>query len=295
MKLRTRGPESHDTKLASSGRVKTNVKCRSLLTILLAGVLLKSGLSNSSLTSRSISHLWSLGFGNVTSESLAALNMSGTTGLIVTTIVANLPQVLLSFLYLMYNSLFTCMLLGKEWNDFAYERKYLRVSLPKGSQRSTYFLQLPYRYGVPLLITSGLLHWLVSQSIFLARIDVFDGAGAKLGDESISTCGYSNIAIIFVIVVGLLVILTGIAHGFRRYKPGIPLAGSCSAAISAACHGPPEDEKASLKPVKWGVAPQSKDEESASESVGHCCFTSLPVDFPIEDSFYAGLKSGNRA
>lgn len=52
-------------------------------------------------------------------------------------------------------------------------KKPLRVTAPQGQQRSTYYLHLPYRYSVPLIVTSALLHWLVSQSIFLVRIDEY--------------------------------------------------------------------------------------------------------------------------
>lgn len=51
-----------------------------------------------------------------------------------------------------------------------------------GQQRSTYRLQLPYVYGVPLVIISSGLHWLVSQSLFLARVTMFDSLDVKDGD-----------------------------------------------------------------------------------------------------------------
>ena len=147
-------------------------------------------------------------------------------------------QLILSFLYFLFNGICTCMLLAKEWSEYAYERKTLRVSSPIEKQRSTYFLQLPYRYAIPLLVFSGVLHWFVSQSIFLANIDVYYANGVLSPDASYSTCGYSPIAMVFVIIFGFLMILFGLTLGFRTYKPGIPLAGSCSKKISAACHIP---------------------------------------------------------
>jgi hypothetical protein len=66
------------------------------------------------------------------------------------------------------------MFLADEWSHFAKERKPLRVSSPTGL---TYFLQLPYRIALPLLVMSGLLHWLVSQSIFLAVVSEYDEIG----------------------------------------------------------------------------------------------------------------------
>lgn len=72
--------------------------------------------------------------------------------------------------------------------------KFLRVSEPMGIQRSSYFISLPLRYGIPLYATSGLMHWLVSQSLFLARITAVDPEGQDDSKHSFSTCGYSPIA-----------------------------------------------------------------------------------------------------
>ena len=207
-------------------------------------------------------------------------------GLLLTILTSNSPQIVLSFLYLGYNSLFTCMLVTEEWSGFAQQRKTLRVTSAKGKQRSTYWLQLPYRYSVPLLIASAALHWLISQSIFLARVTVLDDTGVEDPNESISTCGYSNIAIIFVIILGSVVVLVGLAHGFRKYQDGMPLAGCCSAAISAACHPPEEDNDASVKAVLWGVVDEAAGDDTGC-AVGHCSFTSFEVTAPVEGQLYA--------
>ena len=255
-----------------------NVLC--LVTLIAASMLLSIGLDF--LDSKSFSHLRKLGFGAVSSESLISISLlhhPGSGGLLTNIFVANSPQVILSFLYLNYNSLFTCMLMSSEWSGFAHERKYLRVTSPVGKQRSSYRLQLPYIYGIPLLIISGILHWLVSQSIFLARIDIFDSSEIKLTDTSISTCGYSAIAIITVIAFGSIVMIGGIANGFRVYDAGMPLAGSCSAAISAACHPRQQDEDMSVLPVKWGA-------EKDVGPIGHCSFSSFEVDMPIAGEEY---------
>lgn len=225
-----------------------------------------------------------MGYGAVTSESTINWPLTGSRGLLLAAIVANSPQVLLSFLFFAYNSLFTCMLLASEWNGYAHTRKPLRVTSPTGVQRSTYRLQLPYKYGVMLLVISGALHWLVSQSLFLAGAASFDSSEHEDKDSylSFSTVGYSCIAIITVIVLGAIVVLLGILNGFRRYKPGIPLVGSCSAAISAACHRPKEDNDAAKKPLMWGVV-------STKDGVGHCCFTSFEVTPPVVGERYGRL------
>ncbi|KAF6232072.1 hypothetical protein HO173_009666 [Letharia columbiana] len=266
-----------------------NVLCIS--TLVVTGTLLSLGLNNDQLTDRSMSHLWSLGFGNVNAETLIRMNhsqdLSGPAGVILTVLVANSPQILLSFLYFAYNGLFTCMLLAEEWSAYASKRRFLRVTSPTGGQRSTYRLQLPYRYGIPLLIGSSALHWFVSQSIFLARVNVIDSAGVEVAGEGVSTCGYSPIALIFVIILGSIVVLLGIAFGFRKARVGMPHAGSCSAVISAACHPPEADVDASSKRVMWGVVAKESF-KYRGKSVGHCSFTSLKVEAPIVGERYAG-------
>lgn len=59
------------------------------------------------------------------------------------------------------------MLVGDEWGRFATHRKTLRVTHPRGIQRSTYFISLPYKYGIPLMIANTVLHILISQSLFI--------------------------------------------------------------------------------------------------------------------------------
>ena len=222
-----------------------------------------------------------MGVGAVSTLSLLRMrsNESRSATLLSYILLGNLPQVVLSFLYLMYNGLYTCMLQGHEWSNYAHERKTVRVTSPVGKQRSTYYLTLPYTYAVPLLFFSGLLHWLVSQSLFLVSITMYDGDQVV---DNITTCGYSCIAIIFVLIVGSTLLLAGVALGFRRYKPGMPLASSCSAAISAACHPPADDVGAAVLPLMWGVVDDDID------GVGHCSFTSREVVPPVKGRLYAG-------
>ena len=117
--------------------------------------------------------------------------------------IANMPQVLLSFCYMNLNSFCTAMTSAKEWNNLAFVRKSLRVSEPRGQQRSTYFLQLPYRWAMPLIAISTALHWLLSQTFFLVRIDVFNADGESVAYKGTSgaqgtrsACGVSNSAFV---------------------------------------------------------------------------------------------------
>lgn len=159
------------------------------------------------------------------------------------------------------------MVLSAEYTDYAIHRKTLRVSWPKGSQRLSYYLTLPYKYSVPLLSASAVLHWLLSQSIFYVRIDSEPSTGGTYNrdrGDSISVCGYSPIAIIATLIFGGLMTLAFVLLGMRKYKSPVPLAGNCSAAISAACHPPANDRNAAFKPVMWGEVATEEDEDGAA-------------------------------
>jgi hypothetical protein len=257
----------------------------SLLALIVAAILLNSGIQDMSNTDiqLNLSGLWKMGFGSVDARTIInqISSASGTRELFYNVLLANLPQTILSFLYLTYNSIFTTMLAADEWSGFSYQRKPLRVTSPIGSQRSTYFLQLPYKYSIPLLAASGILHWLVSQSIFLARIEVIKDSYNP--SKLVSRCGYSCIAIIFVLFVAGCMLLGAVAIGFRRYKGNAPLVSTCSAAISAACHRPTDDEGSELLPLQWGVVTWD-----GNRKFGHCSLSSQGVSAPVLGFLYAG-------
>ena len=213
------------------------------------------------------------------------------------------------------------MLMSQEWFGFASARKTLRVTDPLYNQRSTYRLQLPYKYGIPLLLLSALLHWLVSQSLFLVEVQAYTQEGVRDGGLTLTALGYSNIAIMTTILLGGIAIVLGIGMGFRIYEGGMPLVGSCSAAISAACHQPSRDTDAATKALMWGVAVGKaggsdvkgrasgigvveggsgvlEGDNGKAGKIGHCSFTSLPAEPPREGEVYAGRASeraGGRA
>ena len=75
-------------------------------------------------------------------------------------------------------------------------------------------------------------------------------------DTNISSCGWSPVAVAIALGIGLLLILALFALGFRKYHAGMPVMGSCSQAISAACHPPRTkagEENSALKPLMYGV------------------------------------------
>ncbi|KAL6718922.1 hypothetical protein ACLMJK_003157 [Lecanora helva] len=235
--------------------------------------------------SRHISDLWDLGFGALTPFTFIYIGLprNDPAGLISNVLIANLPQFILSILYIFYNGMISTFLVQREFSKMKSIRKPLRVSEPLGIQRGSYFISLPLRYGIPLYTTSAIMHWLISQSLFLARVTAFFPNGEVDIDSSFSTCGYSPIALFIIfqaILVGICLVLGLVGIGFRQYDPDMPLVASNSRAISAACHVPPEDvSNGHMLPVQWGVV------KVDDTGVGHCAFTTA---WDVRDKAKAG-------
>ncbi|KAG4267336.1 hypothetical protein FPRO04_04948 [Fusarium proliferatum] len=238
-----------------------------------------------------IKSLWDLGFGAATELTIITgfgWEDEGDESLFWNVLVSNLPQLVFSLLYFQYNGLFTCMAVAKEWSDFGRKRNPLRVSSnPRGQQRSRYFLQLPYRFSIPLLLVSILMHWMLSQSIFIVAVETRDIMRPDYWDWSLLTCGYSPIAIIFVIVTSIFMAAAMMITACRRLPTAMPVAASCSLAISAACHQPdgiPSPE-ASLFPLQWGVM-WCQREGFSRELTDHCGFSHHAVEVPQDGRLY---------
>ena len=219
---------------------------------------------------------------------------AGNAGVIGNVLIANLPQVILSMIYYTYNSLFTCFLAGREWSSYARTRKGLRVSAkPKGQQRSTYFLQLPYRVAFPLMILSGALHWLTSQSIFLVSVQE-QVNGTPDNDDEFLTCGYSPPAILAVVIIGCFMVAIVSFFGTRTFKGGMPIVATSSACISAHCHLPERERDigAECRKVRWGVTDEIVDydqDKGITKAISHCSFSCQAVRMPDEGEMCAGL------
>ncbi len=92
-----------------------------------------------------------LGFGASTREMVAENawpSSSKGADLLQKVLAANAFQLLLSFGYILYNSILTKQLIADEWIRFLRPegKKALRVSSPVGMQRSSYTLSLPMSY-----------------------------------------------------------------------------------------------------------------------------------------------------
>ena len=195
---------------------------------------------------------------------------------------ANTPQILLSFSYFAIDRLCTSMCFAREWNSYGIDHKGLRATNPTGDQRSTYFLQLPYRWYIPLTVASGFLHWLLSQSLFLVRLEIRDTHGQIITSESQCSCGYSPISVLTFCLLFLTLLLIVLGLLLRRLTLDVPAPAHCSLAISAACHPPVDDVDPQLKPVGWGVV-----RSRFGGDIAHCSFTSEDVTAPVDGQRYS--------
>jgi hypothetical protein len=86
---------------------------------------------------------------------------------------ANGWQLLLSINYVLFNALLTTFCVEAEWQSYATKKKALRTTFPEGQQRSTYFLSLPARYGLPMQGLFTLIHWTLSQGVFVTVVESY--------------------------------------------------------------------------------------------------------------------------
>ncbi|KAJ3466644.1 hypothetical protein MRS44_004208 [Fusarium solani] len=234
---------------------------------------------------------FSIGFGSVDAAAVVTYRSVPTSTkyryrILAAVVVANLPQMIFSIIIFSLNNLLAVIYTAQEWEGFSRQRKTLRVSEPKGEQRSTYFLQLPYRIAVPFNVATGVISWLLSNSVFPLVIYSYDSLGRALKDVEVTACGFSPWPMVLAIAVGVVLIAGVCTFFFFRFVSTMPMVGTCSAAISAACHHDDGQEEVALKPVKWGAV--FVPETEGQEWIGHCCFTSSLVKRPKPGRFYAG-------
>lgn len=237
--------------------------------------------------------LGSLGFGQVSPNTLVRNFIPDTSQplsyLIKMVLIVNSPQIVFTLLYLVYNRAYTKMLAIHEWMKFSVVRRSLRVSQPSGIQRSTYWLHIPYRYSIPLIITSSMMHWVISESFFLVRVAFYDENGKPLSqngelesnDNTLTLPGYSLEAILTAIIMSGGMLLVLLLFSYREFPSDMPFIGNNSWAISTVCYRPENDKEAATKEVKWGAISHQEGEKA-----GHCCLTSFEVEKPIEGELY---------
>ncbi|KAI0156934.1 hypothetical protein GGR57DRAFT_74854 [Xylariaceae sp. FL1272] len=184
-------------------------------------------------------------------------------------LLAALPQVLLSILYLAVNAILSTFFLSHELSLFALGPRPLRVSSnPSGAQTTSLYLSLPRPISWFLLAIFAALSFVLSQAIFPTTAE----------SPRIPAIGFNTQALVVLLVLLVLLFIFVLALSLRRTvaclhtngeAKGNPLAlrgGSCSAVISAQCHYSRGEGALWLGPVAWGVV-----------DGGRCAFSGQPV------------------
>ncbi|KAI8649676.1 hypothetical protein NCS55_01468300 [Fusarium keratoplasticum] len=228
------------------------------------------------------------------------------------TMIANTPQLILSICYMAYNGLLTRMLAEFEWSRYSVAFQSLRVTHPRGQQRSTYRLQLPYRWSIPLLAVSGLLHWVYSNCFYVSNYEYRDPEWPYGVWKINRGLQFSTVAIFIGLATSISVALSPVVVAMFRLPGNMVLGASNSKVISAACHcipimstdaspnssvAPVEDtaaaghdadilEKMATRKLKWG---QVSSERSEGD-IGHLAFgvEEQEITEPIEGKPYRG-------
>ncbi|KAF1833717.1 hypothetical protein BDW02DRAFT_569698 [Decorospora gaudefroyi] len=227
---------------------------------------------------------FSNGLGQPGIQSLASFKRddTGSSGIVPTLLIANIPQLGFSILYVVYTNIWNKLVVAQEFNTLTAAKKGLRVSdRPRGMQRASRFFSLPVRYALPLMACSAALHWLCSQSFFMVRIDGVDAQAHIDEHDQLVRLGYSATGVIALIGVSVgMMVATVCTTFFRRLRT--PLGEtSMSVIISAACHIRRYEPEPWLREVQWG------DTTAVDEGgVRHCAFTTGMVDRPIVGQAY---------
>jgi hypothetical protein len=141
------------------------------------------------------------------------------------------------------------------------------------------------------------MHFLISRSIFMSRLEMYDSMGNLIETSSHSLLLYSASAVLTTVCVGAVLILLQFANAFRKLDNRMPMHGNQSAVISAMCHqqiangdATQETSDLALQPLMWGVtkSPVERVVEGSDGGIerswepGHCGFTTQIVNLPEE-------------
>ena len=149
-------------------------------------------------------------------------------------IIANCPQLWLSIGYLLWNNQITRIYMEGEWRSFYRRCRKPRISYGKSQGevgvRETRWLQLPYWLSSLLMIISTVLHWLVSQTLFVVEI---------LGTNQHPTPNYylnfSPLAIFITGATSTVLVLAITVYYFIPIRTWMPLMAGSGRVVFESC------------------------------------------------------------
>ncbi|APA05262.1 hypothetical protein sscle_01g000320 [Sclerotinia sclerotiorum 1980 UF-70] len=160
------------------------------------------------------------------SKSFVPVAQITNTQLFRTVLLANLPQFAVSILLFLFAQVYTRMLSA---NTFS----CLTNPSPSLKSRKIMGFSCAYLYISTQAVLGTILHFLVSQALFIHHVEVVGIDGAKQPFEYLDL-GYNPLGILVSLVFGCIMVGTLIATGLWRLSGG-QLVGSGSMEIAAAC------------------------------------------------------------
>jgi len=205
------------------------------------------------------------------------------TSRVAVSILAGLPHLLIALLYITLNALLSTYFVGNEMSEFAVPDafKALRLSsAAQGIQQTSLYITLPRPWSWLLILLFSAAGLLVANSLVVVAVDVLPPPSDLSFTETtqLTALSTSSTALLALLAVLLVTLAIPLGLGLRRANPtasyvngrpaGNPLAmrgGTCSAVISARCHGPGDEGDNLVDPTAerlvWGVVREGEGME----------------------------------
>lgn len=217
-------------------------------------------------------HLVTLGFGTISGYELLHVTSTGVVG---NSVIANLPQLMISIFYYIINGILSSQLAEREWSRFGNQKRRLRTSFPS-TEDMAFYLSMPYSYSGPLIVMFILLHLSVSQSLFGIEIyfytwngsiarglkTTYDAVAVNEQGAAFSTLCASTSAAIFSMMAFGIIIVVVVANSFRRMNTAMPFPGTHSVVIAAATHAKTDLDHILGKTIMWTKTSVDSNDES---------------------------------
>jgi len=204
--------------------------------------------------------------------------------LLVNVLLSNMPQLLTTLASVVQMNLLTYSARNYDLSTFSWKAQYLCTSAPLGNQSSPYFFGIPRRSALIFMTLHVVGSWALSQGSYLQEFYSVDVLGNVDPDRSIHAWAIHVYWFSFgVSAATSCMFSTGITIMlFGCLSSGIPPMGSCSKAISAACHPDPRETNIELTELMYGVIPGGDHGDGRR----HVEFSSKDVEPRVEGVAY---------
>jgi hypothetical protein len=118
------------------------------------------------------------------------------------------------------------------------------------------------------MIAMALVHWLISRGIYLVNVRVYDINGVEIPSRARYGRAMSPLPLLLALLLGTAMWITLFILMGKRLGRGMPIIGTCSAAISAACHPPTEKGVDATRALMYGVVSKERTDPGIAFAAG---------------------------